>query len=79
MVVHVHGGLFLTAPAIPWLLKRILKWVFSWDITFIVLSEGEKNILQKRFGAKRVEVLPNCVDHNDNVNLNLFKFPFNRV
>lgn len=71
MVVHVHGGLFLTAPAIPWLLKRILKWVFSWDITFIVLSEGEKNILQKRFGAKRVEVLPNCVDHNDNVNLNL--------
>ena len=60
MVVHVHGGLFLTAPAIPWLLKRILKWVFSWDVPFIVLSEGEKEILQKRFGAKRVEVLPNC-------------------
>jgi len=60
MVVHVHGGLFLTAPRIPFLLERILKWVFSWDVPFIVLSEGEKKILQTRFGAKRVEVLPNC-------------------
>ena len=62
MVVHVHGGLFLTAPRIPFLLERILKWVFSWDVPFIVLSEGEKKILEKRFGAKRVEVLPNCPD-----------------
>ena len=62
MVVHVHGGLFLTAPRIPFLLERILKWVFSWDVPFIVLSEGEKDILQTRFGAKRVEVLPNCPD-----------------
>ena len=62
MVVHVHGGLFLTAPRIPFLLERILKWVFSWDVPFIVLSEGEKVILKKRFGAKRVEVLPNCPD-----------------
>jgi glycosyltransferase involved in cell wall biosynthesis len=62
MVVHVHGGLFLTAPRIPFLLERILKWVFSWDVPFIVLSEGEKEILEKRFGAKRVEVLPNCPD-----------------
>ena len=62
MVVHVHGGLFLTAPKIPFILERILKWVFSWDVPFIVLSEGEKKILQSRFGAKRVEVLPNCPD-----------------
>ena len=60
MVVHVHGGLFLTAPRIPFLLERILRWVFSWDVPFIVLSEGEKEILQSRFGARRVEVLPNC-------------------
>lgn len=60
MVVHVHGGLFLTAPRIPYVLERMLKWVFSWDVPFIVLSEGEKDILMKRFGAKRVEVLPNC-------------------
>lgn len=60
MVVHVHGGLFLTAPKIPFILKRILKWVFSWDVPFVVLSEGEKKTLQERFGAKRVYVLPNC-------------------
>ena len=60
MVVHVHGGLFLTAPRIPFILERILKWVFSWDVPFIVLSEGEKEILKNRFGAKRVEVLANC-------------------
>lgn len=60
MVVHVHGGLFLTAPKIPFVLNKILKWVFSWDVPFIVLSEGEKKTLQERFGAKRVYVLPNC-------------------
>ena len=77
MVVHVHGGLFLTAPRIPFILERILKWVFSWDVPFIVLSEGEKEILKNRFGAKRVEVLANCPEGpkgngnvNDNLNLN---------
>ena len=62
MVVHIHGGLFLTAPKIPGMLMKILKWVFSWDVPFIVLSEGEKGILQNRFGAKHVVVLPNCPD-----------------
>lgn len=67
MVVHIHGGLFLTAPKIPFVLKRILKWVFSWDVPFIVLSEFEKEALQTKFGAKHVEVLPNCVDLRDAV------------
>lgn len=75
MVVHIHGGLFLTAPKIPFVLKRILKWVFSWDVPFVVLSEMEKELLQKRFGAKWVEVLPNCPeeargDKNENYNEN---------
>lgn len=60
MVVHIHGGLFLTAPKIPFYLNVLLMWVFSWDVPFIVLSEMEKEILQRRFGAKRVEVLANC-------------------
>ena len=76
MVVHVHGGLFLTAPRIPFILERILKWVFSWDVPFMVLSEGEKEILKNRFGAKRVEVLANCPEGpkgnlNDNLNDNI--------
>lgn len=65
MVVHVHGGLFLTAPHIPSYLLRIMRWVFGQNVPFIVLSDMEKDILQKRFGAKRVEVLPNCVDLSD--------------
>lgn len=60
MVVHVHGGLYLTKKRIPFVLNRILKWVFSWDVPFIVLSEGEKRTLIERFGANEVHVLPNC-------------------
>lgn len=62
MVVHVHGGIYLTSLHIPFLLKRVLRHVFSWDVPFIVLSEKEKSTLAERFGAKRVDVLPNCVD-----------------
>lgn len=65
MVVHVHGGLFLTAPHIPGILMRIMKWVFGQDLPFIVLSDMEKDILTERFGAKKVAVLPNCVDLSD--------------
>lgn len=65
MVVHVHGGLFLTAPHIPSYLLRIMRWVFGQNVPFIVLSDMEKDILQKRFGAKRVAVLPNRVDLSD--------------
>lgn len=62
MVVHVHGGLFLTAPKIPFFLNWMLRWVFSWDVPFIVLSDMEREILNKKFGAKVVHVLPNCPD-----------------
>lgn len=65
MVVHVHGGVFLTARHIPFFLMIILKRVFAWDVPFIVLSESEKKTLMERFGARRVEVLPNCVDLRD--------------
>ena len=65
MVVHVHGGLFLTAPHIPDYLMRIMRWVFGQNLPFIVLSDMEKDILQKRLGAKNVVSLPNCVELND--------------
>lgn len=65
MVVHVHGGLFLTAPHIPGFLMRIMKWVFGQDLPFIVLSDMEKDILTQGFGAKNVVSLPNCVDLSD--------------
>ena len=65
MVVHVHGGLFLTAPKIPFYLERIMRWVFGQELPFIVLSDMERGILVERFGAKEVYSLPNCVDLKD--------------
>lgn len=65
LVVHVHGGLFLTAPKIPFFLKAIMKRVFQQNVPFIVLSDMERDILVERFVAKKVEVLPNCVDLSD--------------
>lgn len=62
MVVHVHGGLYLTAPKIPWLHQSILRKVFAMPVPFISLSENESAIMKERFGAKDVTSLPNCVD-----------------
>lgn len=65
MIVHVHGGLFLTAAHIPYFMMRIMKWVFRQNVPFVVLSDLEKDILQKRFLAKDVISLPNCADLTD--------------
>ena len=65
MVVHVHGGLFLTAPKIPFYLMHIMRCVFGQNQSFVVLSDMERNILTERFGAKEVYSLPNCVDLKD--------------
>lgn len=65
MVIHVHGGLFLTAQHIPLCLKPIMHWVFNLNVPYIVLSEKEKETLISRFGANDVSVLPNCVDLSD--------------
>ena len=70
VLVHIHGGLYLTAEKIPYLQRHILWRVFSWDVPFVVLSEMEKEQVMKRFGAKNVDVLPNCVEVNENQNEN---------
>lgn len=64
LVVHIHGGLFLTAPSTPWPLRRVLRWVFSWPVPFVVLGEEERRLIAGRYGARRVTVLPNCVDQS---------------
>lgn len=62
MVIHVHGGVFLTSPSTPWLLEKIMRWVFQGEEPIIVLSESEKDVLQKRFQCRNISVLPNCID-----------------
>jgi len=65
MVVHIHGGVYLTANSIPFLLKWILKWVFSQRVPFIVLSDQEVVQLKVKFNVREVYSLPNCVDLKD--------------
>ena len=65
MVVHIHGGLYLTSESIPFPFRQMLNYVFSWHVPFITLSETEGETLRKRFHAKHVVSLPNCVDLKD--------------
>lgn len=68
MVIHVHGGLYLFKEQKPYMIKRILNEVFSWDDPFIVLSEKERKLIQRVYGTRNVSVLPNCVDLPDGNN-----------
>lgn len=65
MIIHLHGGIFLTTLHIPKYLKYILQLVFSFSFPIVVLSCLEKKIVVERFQCKNVYVLPNCVELNN--------------
>lgn len=65
MVIHIHGGVYLTSEIIPFPFRQVLEYVFSWNVSFIALSETEAEVLRKRFHAKHVVSLPNCIDLKD--------------
>ena len=65
IVVHLHGGMFLTADSIPSYLRLILNKVFAMEVPFIVLSDMEEKLVIEKFNCKNVAVLPNCIDLND--------------
>lgn len=65
MVAHVHGGLYMNKTDKPKIIEKMMRQIFTWNIQFIVLSEGEKDILKKQYNAHEVHVLPNCVDLTD--------------
>ena len=65
MVIHIHGGIFLTSDHIPFPFRQILKHTFSWQVPFITLSEKEAGILRDKFHAKHIVSLPNCIDLED--------------
>ena len=67
MVIHVHGGLYLFKEQKPWVIRHLLNEVFSWDCPFIVLSNREKEQIQRLYGTKNVTVLPNCVEGPEDV------------
>ena len=64
-IIHIHGGLFLFKDKKPFLLNYLLKKVFSWDSSFIVLSDKEKKRLEEEYHPGKVFVLPNCIDLSD--------------
>ena len=65
MVIHIHGGAYLSSESVPFPFRQMLKYVFSWNVPFITLSETEAEVLRKRFHAKHVVSLPNCIDLKD--------------
>jgi len=65
MVIHIHGGNYLTSDSIPFPFRLILRHVFSWQVPFIALSEKEAKILREKFHAKHAFSLPNCIDLRD--------------
>jgi len=75
MIIHLHGGSFLTKTDIPRFYNWILKKVFSLPIPFIVLSDIEKNIIRKKYQPTNIQILPNCIELGDaslfNRNINL--------
>lgn len=75
MVVHIHGGTFLTSESIPFPFRQILNHVFSWQVPFITLSEKEAETIRNRFHAKIVVSLPNCIDLRD---AKLFERKYNK-
>ena len=71
MVIHIHGGLYLFKDKKPFVIRKILSEVFSWENPFIVLSNKEHSQIQKVYGTRNVSILPNCVDLPEvNVNRN---------
>ena len=62
MVIHLHGGDFLTKEKIPGWVRVILKRIFSGKTQIIVLGNVEGELVKKKYNASQVKILPNCVD-----------------
>jgi glycosyltransferase involved in cell wall biosynthesis len=75
MIIHLHGGDYLTDKKPPAWMKIILKMVFSGNTPVIVLSPVEQQAVTADYGLKNVHVLPNCVDLND---AKIFKRSFDK-
>lgn len=65
MIIHLHGGLYLFKKDKPWIVSRILKIVFDYDVPMIVLSEKEKEHISDIYQRENVYALPNCIETSD--------------
>lgn len=62
IVAHIHGGKYLFQKDRPWIIKKFLNKLFSMDISFLVLSDREKNVLDRDYCKRNIHVLPNVID-----------------
>lgn len=62
IVIHLHGGVYLTSEKTPSYLNAMLKTVFGKTTPIVVLSQLEKDAIVSRYEVVDVSVLPNCVD-----------------
>ena len=65
IVIHLHGGVYLTSEKTPAYLNAMLKEVFGKRTPIVTLSQLERDEIVSRYGAENVSVLPNCVDVKD--------------
>lgn len=62
VVVHFHGGKWITTPACPWFAQVLVRSLCNGGQACVVLGAEEAAILRDRFGVSRaVKVLPNYV------------------
>lgn len=62
IVLHIHGGKFLTETP-PIVIKSIIKSLFKYADLIIVLSDLEKKEVSKSYNCEdRINVLSNCVE-----------------
>ena len=62
ILIHIHGGKYLFEKNKPLLIDKILKSLFNLKNPIIVLSNEEKEVIQKGYRCKEVFVMPNVVD-----------------
>jgi glycosyltransferase involved in cell wall biosynthesis len=73
ILIHVHGGDYLEQNQPPKWAAFLLKLIFSGKKPKIVLSQFEKELVIKRYNAKNVHVVPNCIDLNEAIALERIK------
>jgi glycosyltransferase involved in cell wall biosynthesis len=62
VVLHVHGGKFLTGETPGSIYRFLSKKLFQGSRIVVVLSDLEKEVICKEYGCKNVCVLENCID-----------------
>lgn len=62
VVLHVHGGVFITKGTQNKLYRRIILRLFRRATQVLVLSDLEQKILNEQFGCTNSLVLPNSLD-----------------